>query len=480
MNRKINLILLVLVLAAACCLMLLKNSSEGTKTEETTAAEHKLVSLSSSEVVKLSISPADGKPIVLEKQGADWQILEPVKGKAERFAVDDLVSAITELRSRGQVDARKADAGLGQPRYRLELSSRDGKTTKLAIGARSVLGDTMYVQLGDTAKADVVPAELYKRLGEPVSKLRDPRLLDVSSSDIRQLRIDGPSGRIAMEKDGESWRMTEPQQMPVESADVTDITAQLSSLRAAEFVNEDGSGAARFQLDPPQLSVWFSTAAATTQPAASQPAGLTLKLGRYDGPEKQNLYATVSAFPGVVKVPATLLATLKKKPFELRDRKVAEIVPEAVNSIVISADIPAATQPTTRPANKSAYRVKRNPAAGIAGPPAPATQAATAASTREAAPAWIFEDGTGADEQKVRDLLESVRTVRATRYLESMPASAVSGTYVLTLTTISTGGTSSQTELRILDRGEGQDAIGQCGGLIFELDRSLLSKLNLK
>ncbi len=484
MNRKTNLILLVLVLIAVGYLLFVRTPAPTKPAEETASAEaaRKLFSITAADVTKLVISPAADKQIVLEKKGDAWEISEPVKARADRFATDDLVNAILELKSRGQVSL-----ALDEPRYRLEITAKDGKTTKLAIGSRSALGDTMYVQLDDAAKLDVVPADLDKRFAEPVSKLRDAKLVDANSTDIRQLVIDSPSGKIAIEKAGEAWRMTKPQQMPVETMEVTDITAQLSSLRATEFVNEDGSGAPRYQLAEPQLAVWFSKEVPATQPsqATSQPAGITLKLGRYDGPEKRNLYAMVSTFPGVVKVPATILTTLKKKPFELRDRKVVEIPSDAVSSIAMDIDIPAATQPTTRAAVKTAYTVKRNPAAELAGPPAPATatattQAATAPTTREVAPAWLFNDGKPADETRVKDLLAAIKTIRANKYLETLPEGKASATYALTIDAVAAGGGASKFQLKVTDRGESESPIGQYNGLVFEMDREILGKLALK
>ena len=372
MNRKTNLILLVLVLVAVAYLMFLRNPKATAPSDDTTAEEtttRRLISVDSADVTKLAITPADEKPVVLERKDGQWYLTEPVKGKAERFAVDDLLTGITQLQSRGQ--AGKADTGLNPPRYRIELGLKDGKTVKLAIGARSALGDTMFVQLEGALGVDVVPADLDTKLAEPVSKLRDQRLTDTTSAEIRQVVINGPGGRIAMHKAGEAWEMTEPQKMPVEPSEATDITSQLSNLRAVEFVNEDGAGAARYQLAEPQMSVWFSTQAPATQPAASQPSGVTLNLGRYDGPEKRNVYANLSTSPGVVKVSATVLNALKKKPYELRDRKVMDVDPATVNRVAITSETPAATQPATREASRSTLVVVRNEAAGLQGPPTP-------------------------------------------------------------------------------------------------------------
>lgn len=492
MNRKTNLILLVLVLAGFAYFLFLRSPQTEKPQEEAAkpGAATKLFTLTSADVQRLSITPEGEKPIVLERQDAGWQMTSPVSAKADKYTADSLVGDILDLASRGQVDARKADTGLAQPRYQVELTGKDGKTTKLAIGSKSALGDTMFVQLDGKPAADVTPADLLKRLGEPATKLRDAKLIDVASGEIRQIKVTLPESEMVLEKSGDDWRMTRPESMPVESSEASDLTWQLSSLRAADFVSSDPTPAPRYQLDEPQATVWFSKDAPATQPstqAATSPAGITVKLGRYDGPEKTNLYASVSTLPGVVKVPAGILSHLKKTPLQLRDRKAFELSPDAVNSISIKMDQPATTQPTTREAASKSLELKRNPAPVIvAGPPAPATtQAAGAAATQpasepatqEAAPAWSFADGKAADEGKVTALLEALRTIRATKYLHPADEVKPQATWIVSLKSIATGGAVSQQELRLLDRGESESPVGEAGGLRFELDRQVLQKL---
>ena len=369
---------------------------------------------------------------------------------------------------------------MDRPRYRIELTARDGKTVKLAIGSRSPLGDTMLVQLEGNANADVVPADLYQKLSEPINKLRDTRLTEVASTDIRQVVLTDAAGQMVLHRTGDTWQMTQPQKMAIEPSEATDITAQLSNLRAVDFVNEDGAGVARYQLADPQLTVFFSKEAPATQPAAAatQPAGVTFKIGRYDGPQKQNVYAQLSTSPGVVKVSSVSLNTLRKKPYELRDRKAVDIDPATVSRISLTTDTPATTQPTTCEASKSTLTLVQNEQADLQGPPTPTT---TPAATQSAS-RWIFADyrKNSADDAKVTDLLASLKPLRATRYLETMPETKDTTTYTLTLTTIAAGGAATTHELRIVDRGETEVPVAQYNGLVFELDRDLLAKLNLR
>src|SRR5205823_9734278 len=122
---KTTIVLIVLLAGMGIYLLFARTAGEAPAGSK---AENKLLAIESADVTKVAIHPADGKPTVLEKSGTDWRLVEPVNAPADTFQVDDLLRELTELKSRGQVEAdQKAAAGLDHPSYTVELTAKDGK-----------------------------------------------------------------------------------------------------------------------------------------------------------------------------------------------------------------------------------------------------------------------------------------------------------------------------------------------------------------
>src|SRR5438128_216814 len=143
MNFRTTILLLAVLVAAAVVYFVTSGRDSGAKTRNTAATDDdakaagkRLIESAPSDVTKVVIAPSTGERVVFERSGAtEWRLVEPVQSQAEAFKVDDLVRELTELRSRGQVDA--GDKGVAQPRYAIELTGKDGKVTKLNVGNRS-------------------------------------------------------------------------------------------------------------------------------------------------------------------------------------------------------------------------------------------------------------------------------------------------------------------------------------------------------
>ena len=138
MNFKTTVVLIVLLAVAVGALFLTREKG-GDAEKIAQDKKQKLFDVAANDVKNVVITAADGKKMSLERAGAGkWRMTEPVNAAAEAFEVDNLVRAVTELESRGQVTADTANAeatGLAKPRYVVVMSTADGKTHTLNVGA---------------------------------------------------------------------------------------------------------------------------------------------------------------------------------------------------------------------------------------------------------------------------------------------------------------------------------------------------------
>ena len=365
MNFKTTILLIICLAIAGIAVYFTHNQ---TPTEPAPETPVKLIDLPSTDVTKIVITPAADQKIVFEKQGANWQMLEPVNALADSTNVDELVSSLTNLESHGKSDASGANAdvtGLNSPRFRVELTETSGKTIKLAIGKPTGVGDELYVQKDGDSQADRVAAGIDAALNKPASSFRDLKLLDVKSPEIKTIQIAKGGETVGLNREGNNWQVaTGPTTMPADESEATDLALGISGLRATEFVSEKSDDPKRYGLDDPQTSVQFTSQPTampgTTKPSTEPTQSGFVKFGRYQDLRKLNVYVQTSASPAIAIVPAASMTKFDKKPLDLRDKNVLKIDKDTVESISIETNKPATTQPTTRAAEETTLTIVHN------------------------------------------------------------------------------------------------------------------------
>ena len=331
--------------------------------KSTKVDEHKLVDLNSADVTKLAITGSDGTRTVLERKDGKWNLTEPVMAAAKTFEVDDLVRALTDLKSKEKVDSsKKASGGLDKPPYVVELTTRDGKKTKFSFGDKSSVGDSLYVQVNDSATADVVGNGIYATLEKPASTYRELRLVNTPATDVKQLTIAGKGGTIRLAKAGADWTFVEPAGIPADQSAITDLLSSLTTLEASEFVDAPNARV-KNSFNRPKVTVSLGTQVPTTQPAATQsadveiPGGQTIRFGGFKDVLNKDVYISLNN-KEVALVSASSETAFEKTPLDLRDRNVLDLKPDRVSTIMLSMNRPATTQPTTRPAESHEFTIE--------------------------------------------------------------------------------------------------------------------------
>ena len=115
-------------------------------------------------------------------------------------------------------------------------------------------------------------------------------------------------------------------------------------------------------MDRPKVTVFLSSVAPTTQPAATQPAGVTIKIGAFTDIDKEKVFAQASDVNALAQVAlneTSLGKLLGASVVTLRDKKVVDIDPEKVSGFTLAVDRAATTQPATRPAEMRELTIDR-------------------------------------------------------------------------------------------------------------------------
>jgi hypothetical protein len=442
----------------------------------------KLFSQPTDVATSLEIEKAgEGKVSLLkDPSGIGWRLTAPVTASADTMAVTSVLSRLTAADSRG------TPAGELQSSFKPDLTvsfARPGEpVTTLAIASPNALGESVAQLSGGSAGRTtwhLVSSELLDSLRKKVEDLRDTRLVTLPQSDIRMITLESPAGSggaggggwVRLLRDpgsgaeasagwtiesgtGAAPPMTgneKPGALRADDAAVSDLLYSLTSLKASAYprgvpVPSTQSSASS---TPGLLTVTYSVSGATTQPVGFTPRTYTLRFLGWEDVRKDRALVLSDAMPdAVAAVTQYSYSQLKKTALDLRDKRVLDIRPSDVKQIEIINTTEAATRPDIKPIILTAE-----------------ADPSTASTSAPAEPRWQV-NGEKADAGKVALLLESLRPLRATRFLSGPAATQPTTPYLLRLTT-----PTGTTELHV------GDSAARFGDLTFELSSDLAAQL---
>ena len=511
MNFKTTIALLLVLLAGLCVAIW----TRGRGSESPPQKVHTLLDINAQEVSRLEITPASGPAVVLvrssDPQAASldrWRMKSPQDVAADPDAVNSLLNSFLKLKSTAEVRTSGSKAprtGLDKPQYRVEITVND-KAVKIDVGDELAVGHGLYVRLEGKSNAEVVSADLLGTLDKSATSLRQLRLIRENGSQIQQIAINNQHGQFSLDADSKHvWTIRTGDKTMLGDVQITNsLPYTISGLTATDFVS-DSAEAQRAQMGTPLLSVTISDqpyVARSASAPATQAKPTTITFLNYQDLRKKVVYVKVSDSPAIARLPASAMDAFDKGPVEFRDKTIVTINEKEVSRIEIRRDVPATTQPTSRPAEHSRLvlaRRKPTPPATMkaatttpvaattpaATTPAATSQATTAAATQPATKprltAWVLESAqsAAADDVLVRQLLSMVGPLTATKFLDPAPPPPTDQTrYTLEVQTIAAGGQLAQYVIEIFDPGDEKPLVAHYHDLWFEFERSWATLLS--
>jgi hypothetical protein len=155
------------------------------------------------------------------------------------------------------------------------------------------------------------------------------KVFAVEADKIDEVTIKSASGdRTTLKKTGEDWQIVSPINAIPDSAEMSGITSNLSTLEIQRVVDENASELKEFGLAEPRIEVTFS-AGGTPQ---------TLQIGDKT-PVGSDLYAKLRDQKKVFLIASYLESSFNKGTFDLRDKAALKLDRDKVDSIeIVTAD----------------------------------------------------------------------------------------------------------------------------------------------
>ena len=188
--------------------------------------------------------------VAFAKEGETWLVSEPVRGWANRGAVDRLkrlASEATVARFVTEEASELGRYGLDRPWRDLTITrpddARGQKSGRLRVGA--VCGehtDERYALVADGGPVVCVLSSALDALTLEESTLRESRLLPLSADAVEGLVLEGAGGRLELRREDSEWQRVREGEAPV-PADDGAIAEWLGALRDSRAVGfEDIAG----------------------------------------------------------------------------------------------------------------------------------------------------------------------------------------------------------------------------------------------
>ncbi|PYJ05446.1 MAG: hypothetical protein DME95_04220 [Verrucomicrobia bacterium] len=322
--------------------------------------DRKLTDLTTAQVRRITLKTPAGE-MELEKKGDHWDILKPLRARADDQKVGDLIAQITTARIQQFVADDRGDLrpyGLAEPRGSITLFDQaENKDQKVEIGESiKVFGredkgqtlqigsvpekekDQIYVRFAPRGSVYTLPKKTEELLNTKPADLRDNHLVRIDTNILDRITIDVPGkGKTVLARKDENWIIATRNNTPADSGAVRRLIDALQNERVTRFVEDVASNLPKYGLDKPQTQLTFSSFASenTAETKAGEQPFAGIAFGK---PEGDNVYARLTDEPFVVAVRRGLLDQISPDLLQWQELSIFKFKPEQIHRLSVTAE----------------------------------------------------------------------------------------------------------------------------------------------
>lgn len=261
------------------------------------------------------VTPDD--TLAVEATGDGWRLTRPRALPADTETIGEFLTRLASARVKefvAEAPRSLAPYGLERP-LRLALHTgrdKDRTTRTLLLGRPDPGRQGVYAMRAGETSVLLLPDEVFQALPRTVAAARDKTVVAVERDRVKQVEIESPRGRVTLAREGDQWRITQPEPLPADPVEAGAVLMKLQRLRAQGFLSEDAAGIPRY-LARPEVRLTLVADGAPPRTLLLAPAPDT----RGGQPMA---YAAVAGQGPVVLVEASALTELGRSVTDLRDR----------------------------------------------------------------------------------------------------------------------------------------------------------------
>ena len=304
--------------------------------------DRKLTDLITAQVSRVSLKTPVGE-MDLQKKGDHWEIVKPLRARADDQKINDLIARITTARIQQFVADDHGDLhpyGLAETRAAVTLFTQGDKQGQLLQlgGVPEKEKDQMYVRFAPRGFVYTLPKKVEEILNTKPDDLRDRHLVRIDTNVLDRITIDAPGkGKTVLARKDENWTIASSKNAPANSGEVRRLIDTLRNEQVTKFVEDVASNLPKYGLDKPQLQLTFSSFASenTAETKAGEQPFATVAFGKV---EDDNVYARLADEPFVVAVRRELLDQIFTDHLQWQELSIFKFKREQIRLVNVVTD----------------------------------------------------------------------------------------------------------------------------------------------
>ncbi|QNN21339.1 DUF4340 domain-containing protein [Planctomycetales bacterium ZRK34] len=407
MNTKTTLFVVLIAIALAVYFFTVETKTTTTLEKEQQLAQQgqavgeRLLSgerMPLNKVKTIRLSEPGQKPVVIERDGEDFQQVEPVVYKLQTWDAQTFIDSAGALRYTSKFTPTQRDVslealGLAPPQATLTYEGEGFEPVTLTLGKRAGSGRA-YVTLGEPGESStvyVVDDALHTAaLDKPVRSMRDPAIASFTPGKARRIELQHDDQTIKLAFADARWAISKPVPGRAATQKVNQLVQAVAIARAGEFVADNPENLAAYGLDQPstvlKIDVVDAEAGADTDAADQAEKTIThvLKIGSPTDLSRGKFFAMYDDTPTVFTLTKADVDKLNVTADDLRDPALTPTPRSDVREVTLA-----------KPDQPDVHMIK--------------------------SPAWSFGDPKptyGLDAGVMNDLLDAIYNTKATSFVD--------------------------------------------------------------
>lgn len=270
-------------------------------------------------VTDLTVKLSDGK----------WMLTAPVSEVADQQTVQDVIKNILDYKHEKEVTSGKDQwnqYGLNDPRRKLTLETKDGKTAVFFVGNNAPVGYSVYIATSDSDKVYVGSQYVATSTAKTLFDFREKKVVNINTSELASVELlhskDKP---LTLTRNEGKWSITTPESAEADTTQVNNFLDDVSGLRASEFIDAPTKEqTAAFAKGKLFAEIIFTPSKGNKQ---------DLKVAYI----KDTLYAAIDPAKQLIKLGEDAKGKLYKTVNDLRNKKIFDFQSAQIDSVDIDS-----------------------------------------------------------------------------------------------------------------------------------------------
>lgn len=332
MRFRSTVILLIIALILGIGIIFLKKNVP--TTDELKNVRKNLVSVDAEDIVKIELNKPDQQITCEKDKEKNWQLLAPIKVRADQSEVDNLTNEIARVCITKTIANPKnpSEYGVEKPRLILIVTDKNNQVHQVKIGQDAALEQGIYVQKEGDLNVYLIDSLFWKSFNKSLSDIRDKKVTLINPAQVNCLKISRGNDIIEIvRKDTDKWVMIQPLADKVSAEKMKSYLMDIDGLRARSFEEEHPADLAKYEIKPESLQITISS---TNQSE-------TIIFGTVLEHDRSRIYALKTPNYPVITLFCSDFTHLNSSANDFREKKIIDLSFDKIKRMeVIKSGIP--------------------------------------------------------------------------------------------------------------------------------------------